>query len=346
MASFQWAVVGAGPAGILAVGKLIDAGVDPQSIAWIDPCFKVGDLGQRWSNVSSNTKARLFLDFLKGCQAFQFQQCPDEFEIQRVDPNQTCDLRYVVEPLQWVSDQLSASVGSYTDQVQHIALENRVWQLQLSKDTLLADNVVLAIGMEPKVLPFSGPETISLPEALDYSRLAQTLDPKSTVAVFGSSHSAILVLKNLMACGVKRVINFYLAPLRYAVNMDDWILFDNTGLKGQAAQWAREYLDGQRPENLERVISSTEHLTQYLPECDKVVYAVGFERRRLPVIAGLESVEYHRHSGIIAPGLFGLGIAFPEYRMDPLGHEEYAVGLWKFMDYLNRVLPVWLKYGA
>ena len=39
---FQWAVVGAGPAGIAAVGKLLDNAVNPASILWIDPQFKVG----------------------------------------------------------------------------------------------------------------------------------------------------------------------------------------------------------------------------------------------------------------------------------------------------------------
>lgn len=42
---FQWAVIGAGPAGIAAVGKLLDHGVLPEDILWFDPHFKVGDLG-------------------------------------------------------------------------------------------------------------------------------------------------------------------------------------------------------------------------------------------------------------------------------------------------------------
>ena len=48
--------------------------------------------------------------------------------------------------------------------------------------------------------------------------------------------------------------------------------------------------------------------------------------------------------GIIAPGLFGLGVAFPEYAEDPYGFGQYRVGLKKFMDYLDSVLPLWLLY--
>jgi hypothetical protein len=50
--------------------------------------------------------------------------------------------------------------------------------------------------------------------------------------------------------------------------------------------------------------------------------------------------------GIRGPGLFGLGIAYPEVKTDPLGSVEYQVGLWKFMVYLNKVMPVWFKYDT
>ena len=39
--SSNWAVIGAGPAGIAAVGQLIDKGVSGEQILWIDPKFKV-----------------------------------------------------------------------------------------------------------------------------------------------------------------------------------------------------------------------------------------------------------------------------------------------------------------
>lgn len=42
-------------------------------------------------------------------------------------------------------------------------------------------------------------------------------------------------------------------------------------------------------------------------------------------------------------GLFGAGIAWPERVVDPEGNIEHAVGLWKFMSYLQRVVPNWLE---
>jgi hypothetical protein len=53
---------------------------------------------------------------------------------------------------------------------------------------------------------------------------------------------------------------------------------------------------------------------------------------------------YNPNNGIIASGLFGVGIAFPQYAQDRYGDGEYRVGLKKFMDYLHCVLPVWLRY--
>ena len=142
------------------------------------------------------------------------------------------------------------------------------------------------------------------------------------------------------------MVNFYRSPLRYAAFFDDWILHDDTGLKGSTAKWARENIDGKMPENLIRVYSDAVNIESYLPTCDKVVYAIGFERCGLPIVEGIGKLSYDDKSGIIAPGLFGFGIAFPEGKMTPLGTIEHRAGLWKFMDYLNRVMPLWLNYGV
>lgn len=155
----------------------------------------------------------------------------------------------------------------------------------------------------------------------------------------------MIVLPNLLRHPVEKVINFYRGPLKYAVYLDDWILFDDTGLKGRAAVWARENIDGKYPDRLERCWVSSPEFQGKLEACDRVVYTVGFERRKLPLTPQWGELEYNQQNGIIAPGLFGLGIAFPEYAEDRYGFGEHRVGLKKFMDYLNSVLPLWLRYG-
>lgn len=92
---------------------------------------------------------------------------------------------------------------------------------------------------------------------------------------------------------------------------------------------------------------------KYLPACDYIVQAVGYTRETLPVLSKNGeplAVGFDHDSGRFhepgqssdIPGLYGAGIAFPERVVDPSGNEEYAVGFWKFMKFLKRVVPSWV----
>ncbi len=339
MQSYQWAVVGAGPAGIAAVGKLLDYGIAAHDILWIDPQFKVGDFGLRWKNIPSNTKVNLFLKFLHASEAFSYASCDQPFALNNIPGEETCLLHWMVEPLQWVTQQLQNKVHSMQTMVKSLTFKDQWWGATVDNKHVYAKNVVLAIGAEPKTLPIASCPVISLQDALDNQRIKNHIEPEDTIAVFGSSHSAVLILKNLVDHSVKKIINFYRSPLIYAVYTDEGIINDDTGLKGMAAEWAREHMHDHLPANLIRVESNDKHIQHYLPGCTKVVSAVGFERRSIP-IEGIDKIHYE--NGMIAPGLFGLGIAFPEAKTNHLGEIEYSVGLWKFMSYLERVMPTWL----
>lgn len=344
--TFDWAIVGAGPAGIAAVGKLLDQVVPPKKILWIDPEFQVGDFGTKWRNVSSNTRVGLFLKFFNNCRSFEYSSAANNFSICQEDPSSTCLLSLAADPLQWISDNLRTKVHAIYAKVQKLKLYDRHWEITLTDVKHRAKNVILATGAEPKSLSFPGTEEISLITALNPEKLKTICHKDDVIAVFGASHSAIIILKTLLEeCQINKVVNFYLSPLRYAVYFEDWILFDDTGLKGKTAAWARENIDGKLPAKLERVISNEENIRVTLPLCNKAIYATGFQKRLIPV-EGMHSLEYNEKSGIIAPGLFGFGLAFPEAKLDRFGTLEYRVGLWKFMDYLNNIIPVWLNYGA
>lgn len=339
MQSYEWVVVGAGPAGIAAVGKLIDFGVQPKRIGWIDPAFQVGDFGSKWQHVSSNTKVGLFLRFFEACQAFNYHLAPP-FAIQRQPAEETCMLALAADPLQWISNQLQAQVNTIYGWVEALHPHDSKWQLKVADKTIAATNVILAIGSEPKQLAYPLP-AIHLTIALHPAALKAACTPQDVIAVFGSSHSAVLILKTLLEeCNIQRVINFYLSPLRYAVYFDDWILYDDTGLKGIAAQWAKANLEGNTlPSRLARYHATPENIATHLPQCTKAIYATGFQAR---TIANLPT-HYNNQTGEIAPHLFGIGIAFPEAKVNPEGMLEYRVGLWKFMDYLERVVPLWVR---
>lgn len=218
--------------------------------------------------------------------------------------------------------------------------------MQVESQTFSSKNVIIANGSYPKCLDYPEINTIPYQIAIDKNRLSGNVKKNETYAVFGSSHSAIMIISHLVDLKVKKIINFYRSPCRYALEMDGWTLFDNTGLKGRTAQWAREYIDGKPPENLERYQANEINISHHLPQCDKAIYAVGFQRRNNIVINDCEQVDYNPQTGIIAPGLFGLGIAYPEKSINPMGMLEHQVGLWKFMGYLNKIMPLWLKYHS
>jgi len=344
MKVFKWTVIGAGPTGIAAVGKLIDSGVKPLEIAWVDPEFKVGDLGAKWRRVSSNTKVDLFTKFLEECPAFRYRMAPDS-NLKHLSPEATCLLDEIATPLQWVSDHLKVAVHPYEAKAESLKLENRAWEIGLGKEKIRSQSVILATGALPKKLNFPSLKEIPIEVALNDELLEKENLGNDTVAEFGSSHSSMIVLQNLLKAGAKKILNFYLSPTKYAVNMGDWILFDNTGLKGEAAAWAKDHIDGALPKSLERHPSSSPDFNALLKGCSKVVYTIGFDRRTPPQTLQFPDLTYNEHNGIIAPGLFGLGIAYPEMVEDPYGNIEYNVGLWKFMVYLRKVLPLWMQYA-
>jgi hypothetical protein len=158
-----------------------------------------------------------------------------------------------------------------------------------------------------------------------------------------------------------RVKWFTQRPLIYAVYMDGWILHENTGLKGTAADFARENLENDKSSEslvgtfIERIdcsLGSEQPYERSFPTCTHIVQAVGFSRDPLPLLsrdsAVLEEIAYDHQTGGFADkaggdvdGLYGAGIAFPEMVTHPAGNTELAVGFWKFMQYLKRVVPSW-----
>lgn len=201
------------------------------------------------------------------------------------------------------------------------------------------------------------------------SELASYLprDTPLTIAVVGASHSAVLALLNLVDLARSshpqlRLKWFTRHSLRYAEYMDGWILRDNTGLKGLAADFARQQLEDEVLPTSEagRFItkvdcSSGKEMAQFklqLPFCTHIAQAIGFTRDPLPELSvngsplqpdfDHETGGFYDQRGRLVKGLYGAGIAFPERTVDPHGNVEYAVGFFKFMKFIKRVCPQWV----
>lgn len=343
MSSVNWIVVGAGPAGILSVGRLLDAGVLPHSILWLDPQFRVGDFGEHWHAVPGNTRVALFTQFLQATRAFHYESCPQELTLAHLDEQGNCLLADMVKPLQWVTHQLCEQVPHRKCYVQSLQHAQGGWLLTTaSQETLFTKNVILATGAVPKKLNYAlRAQELELSTALNPILLNNKMLQKQHVVVFGASHSGVLVMKNLLEAGC-RVTNFYRSPIKYALYQEDHIIYDNTGLKGVAARWAKENLHGHDVPGLERYYLADDVLPESIVnDVDYIVYAVGFSPRVIQS-KHVDSRCYDPRTGIIAPGLFGLGIAYPEAITDRYGINEFNIGLFKFSNYLTRMLPLWL----
>ena len=240
----------------------------------------------------------------------------------------------------------------------------------------ISDRVVLCTGSSPnnQELPVEIPniKPLELDYALSPSILAKEL-PKEpvTVAVIGASHSAVLVLINLYNLASTshpdlKIKWFTRHPLRYAEFMDGWILRDNTGLKGAAAAWARENLEPEKFSSspVSSFISKIEYTKsgeietykKHLKNVEYYVQAIGYIRDPVPPLRKVSRMDssteiapnyVHETGGFVdntgkkIPALFASGIGWPERVTDPQGNVEYAVGFWKFMKFVKRVVGDW-----
>lgn len=319
---------------------------------------------------------------------------PDKLQHMRVlEQEKGCSLSHAADMMLMLTDGLRRMPGvvSHVGRMSEAILDERSsqWSVRIegrdSSSPVTAKRLVLCTGASPKqpALPISIPdiESLDLDTVLSPSRLHHALSPlgpptgPKTVAVVGASHSAILVLMNLckLASTVKpdlRVRWFTRHPLRYAVYMDGWILRDNTGLKGEAAAWAKANLEPEIFANSDvskyiepisyEAGAEAETFAEHMSDCDYYIQAIGYERDPLPSLrtsSGKEIAPMYNHetgdfsynptgddtdaSAKKLPGVYGAGIAFPERVRDPHGNVEMAVGMFKFMKYVKRVSPSW-----
>ncbi|EHY59100.1 hypothetical protein HRR83_001631 [Exophiala dermatitidis] len=387
---FDAVVLGSGPAGIATVGKILDHQKSAQ-VLWIDPLFRGGRVGEKYGDVSSNTKVSLFLAYANALESFReiIRSTPTPNAItalQQLNQDAGCRLHYASDMLLMLTEGLRRhpNVDTFFGKATSAAFHSQssVWTVQgeptdsnpgqhtfQSRALVLctgsapsSDNPSIPAGVAPKL------NHVDLDVALDRNALGEALpsDQDVSVGVVGSSHSAIVVIMNLYELATTshpriQMKWFTRRPLVYAEYMDGWILRDNTGLKGASADFARAHLEDEALKQspvkryLEKIDCSHDEVAVYreqLPKCTHLVQAIGYHRNPVPKLSvdnrPVEKLDYNPETGDIrdergqpVPNLHGAGIAFPEKVVDPYGNTEYAVGMWKFMKYLDRVVPEW-----
>ena len=360
-------VVGAGPGGLTCVSSLLDEGLS--KICMVDPAFNAGRINEKYREVPSNTQTGMFAKWATGTDTFSeiIDHSPkgNAFEkLKSFDQDKGCQLGDAIDVAKLLSDGLrrDSRVTTVTSRIHDLTKERDVWSLP--EHDVKADRVVLAHGSHPRANPmvehFPHVKPVDLDTCLSPTALRKAVPAGSKVGVIGSSHSAVLALKNLHDLGNVSIVNFYRSPLLYAIYKDTWILYDNTGLKGIAADWAKEVLASEHlPPTLRRVNlkedgrSEKEIYDAELKDCTHLVSAIGYQMNELPRIeVDRKTVQpdfdpltgkFHQKHGDqdYLPGIYGAGIAYPERVTDPEGNVESAVGWFKFMKFVKRVSPEW-----
>lgn len=266
---------------------------------------------ERYREVPSNTKVHTFLYFLRACEVFRQIEAgaPAGNAIEALaalDHEVGCDLGNAVDAAQVLiggmleREGIKKVVGEVT--AADWSAEG-LWNITTNNgEKLRTERLVLATGSLPRssvTPPGSSLIPLNLDDVLHPSTLHKVLPnpEQARIAVVGASHSAVLALRNLYNAGVPHLVNFARSDLKYAVYKNGWILYDNTGLKGVAADWAREHMeeDGPRREvgRLTRVHlpgpdavapSEDEVYAKHLEGCTHILHAWGYVPRPLPRI--------------------------------------------------------------
>jgi hypothetical protein len=265
----SWAVIGAGPCGIAAVGRLVDyllAGKISRLI-WVDPSFTVGRMGRYYRNVPANTPNQDLIKALNMCPGFNFQAAQQARRQRNGAGSVMLDLAmeechalgYFVDALKdatthlrhlSTTDELCGRLelieGTVAD-MRAFAVEAVdgsqmfSWNLsiQVSEQqshhlcTQNVDAIIYACGGTPiNPLLLSANCASSLPfvvhhldvmvdpnyvkSLLQHSSFLQS-PTQSTQhwVVVGSSHSAMLIIMNLVNAGVTSITNIYRSDMKF-----------------------------------------------------------------------------------------------------------------------------------
>jgi thioredoxin reductase len=326
---FKWAVIGAGPAGIAAVTVLLETGLAPQDILWIDPVFNVGHLSA-YPEVPANTSA---LDFINYFQSSKYFKVAHKYCNKLLEHGCEPHLKDVIVPLQSITHCLKSLVISQLGYVTNLTKKDDYWHIIVNGQKInKTEQVILATGSYPAKLNYDSAKNIPVEIALNKDSLAGLVNLTDTVVVFGGSHSAVLVLKFLTEIGVKNIINVYKNDLVFCDFSYDPPLHQGSGLKGLAARWAKKNLVNEA--KLVKRIKLEDFDEKLLESVDKIIYAIGYKPN---LIDGIDVIDFQ--AGQLASGLFGMGIAFPEVFVDQFGNRENLIGLDSFMDYARKLIP-------
>lgn len=136
-AHYAAVVAGAGPAGLAALGNLLEQQPPSEThkYLWVDPDFEGGQLGKSWRAVPSNTKANLFVEYGRALQPFRDVSHNGEGNgkdalkvLESLPQDQGCDITHAADLTVQLSEGLKGMNGVQwqTGQVTGASWDSRV----------------------------------------------------------------------------------------------------------------------------------------------------------------------------------------------------------------------------
>jgi hypothetical protein len=316
---FDVLIVGAGVTGLLAVSSFVKNRVE--KIGIIDPRFSGGDLIEKYGAVQSNTPVQKTLDALK-----------------MIDPSyeQTIDIPLDKTALLYVHTQLIKEfankylqkVDCIQDTVLSVDYSDSKWKVRTIDTVYESKTVFLCQGSTPKVLR-SGIPTIPLEDALNKETLKKYISPNDKLLVFGTAHSGALILQNCEDLSIETTAVYKKDKPFYFANEGDY-----DGIKEDAEHIAKRILNNEFKYVKLLSIKMIDVLLKTAKQATKAIYAIGFERRDIPISFNSEKIEtssYNKKTGLIANGLYGFGIAYPSSAPDDI---HVDVGVISFAEHI------------
>jgi hypothetical protein len=329
-------IIGAGVSGLLLILLLAETSFPLNTITIVDPHFDGGDLIRKWSSVMSNTPWSVTLESIQThLPSVNIPKWALELPLDKPTPVSTI-ARLIRDCAKTVLDKVERIHGT----VDHInwTSTTSTWSITVKKEqmfhTFVKKALCLTHGSLPKELDSSIP-SIPLEVALDKNRLATYIKPTDKVIVFGTRHSGIYALKNLIDCSANTV-GVYKDSKPFVFARDG--VYD--GLKLEGAGIADDINAGKYPVQM-IALSNISNILREVRSADWAVYAIGFESRQIDISVDSVSLigksDYDINGKFINyPNAWGFGIAYPSQAPDGI---HWDVGVSSFLEHIHRQIP-------
>jgi len=326
---FQLAIVGLGPAGIFTLASLPEE-LLPETLVLERSCIG-GDLSSQYGGVIANITKEWFIKTFKTIPKWANQSFPEFDAYKDKEPPKLADVCKVLRRLAKPDIQ---KAHLHTTALSNLVQTADGWNLVTTKETYQAKKVILCLGATPKTMDLPLP-SIPLPIALAQDQLANVVAPTETIVVFGTSHSGVLVLKNLKQLGCRNVYAVYRGKDPFNISTNEAM---GEGLKLSGALIANEIKNKGWGELEPTLINYDDFAAIYriLSKAHAVIYAIGFEPR---------TFTYTNKEGICGPltdstpGIYGFGIGRPRISKTDAGEIFTDIGFEGFIKAIQAELP-------